>query len=324
MHSRLILLWLLYLPLAISSSTAVFAQSYPVKPIRLIVPWPPGATADTAARIVAEKVRDAFGQQIVVDNRAGASTIIGTEIAAKSPPDGYTLLLAPFNFGANPSLFAKLPYRSADDFSAVALLGISPILLVVNPRISAYSVKDIISLAAAAPGKLNYASAGNGSSNHLAGELFRSLTGADITHVPYKGGAPAATAVVAGEVQLMFSALSSAIRHVRAGRLRALAVASQVRSAALPAVPTMREAGIRGGEVGAWHGVMAPAGTPGQIVNQLNAEIARALLSPDVKQRLVEFGFDPVGGSPAQFDEFIKSEMARWAKVINAAKISPG
>lgn len=323
MRLRFFLLWLVFVAPVISGGSAASAQSYPVKPIRLIVPWPPGATADTAARVVTHKVGESFGQQVVVDNRAGGSTIIGTEIAAKSARDGYTLLLAPFNFGANPSLFAKLPYDSAKDFRAVALLGTSPIVLVVNPRVSAHTVKELISLAAAAPGKLNYATAGNGSSNHLAGELFKSLTGVDITHVPYKGGAPAATAVVAGEVPLIFSALSSAITHVRAGRLRALAVASQARSAALPAVPTMREAGITGGEVGAWHGVLAPTGTPSEIVNQLNAEIAKALVASDVKQRLVEIGFDPVPGSPAQFDRFIKSEISRWAKVIRAAKISP-
>jgi len=196
-------------------------------------------------------------------------------------------------------------------------------MLVVNPRIPARSVKELIELAAAAPGKFTYATAGNGSSNHLAGELFKLLAGVDLTHVPYKGGAPAATAVVAGEVDLMFAALSSAVSHVRAGRVRALAVASHTRSSALPAVPTMREAGISGGEVGAWHGVLAPAGTPSEIISRVNAEVTKALQSSDVTQRLVEIGFDPAPGTAAQFDKFIKAEIARWAKIIRAAKISP-
>lgn len=319
------LTWLLFsAAVALSWMAAVQAQSYPVRPVRLIVPFPPGATADTAARTVAQKLGERLGQQVVVDNRGGASTIIGTEIVAKALPDGYTLISAPFNFAVNPSLFRKLPYDPARDFRTVALLGMTPIVLVVHPSVPSRSVRELIALARANPGKLNYASAGEGSSNHLAAELFNDLARVRMTHVPYKGAAPAVTALVGGETALMFSALPSAISQIKAGRLKALAVASRVRASALPAVPTMAEAGVANCEVGAWHGVLAPSGTPNEIVTRLNAEIVNVLRLPEVAERFSAIGFDPAGGTPEDFGRFIRSEMERWAKVVKAAKISIG
>lgn len=302
---------------------AVHGQGYPTRPVRVIVPWPPGGTADTVARLVMQRLSESFRQQFVIDNRAGASTIIGTELAAKASQDGYTLFVAPFNFAVNPSLFKKLPYRPTQDFTAVALFGTSPIVLVVNPGVPVRTVPELVRLARTQPGKLNYASAGKGSSNHLAGERFRMVTGADIRHVPYKGGAPAATAVAAGEVQLMFSATSSAISHIRAGRIIALAVAHDRRSPALPDVQTLREAGVDGAEVGAWHGLIATAGTPNSIVRQLGGAVTQALKSTEVHRRLVHLGFNPVGGTPDQFTRFINDEIGKWRRVVGQAGISP-
>lgn len=250
--------------------------------------------------------------------------MIGTELAAKASADGYTLVNVPFNYAANPFLFRKLPYDPAKDLVPVVLLGLTPIVLVVHPSVPAKSVKELIALASANPGKLNYATAGGGSSNHLAAELFKLLAHVDLTHVPYKGAAPAVTALAGGEVSLMFSALTSALTQIQSGRLRALAIASTKRTPTLPNIPTMSEAGVAGCEVSAWHGTMAPRGTPAGVIAKLNAEIDKVLRLPEIIERLTTIGFEPEGGSSEDFAKFIRAEMEKWGKVIKTAKITSG
>ena len=305
-------------------STPVTAAEYPVRPIRLIVPFPAGATADIAARMLAQKASELLGQPIVVDNRVGGSTIIGTDIAAKAPPDGYTMVSVPFNYSVNPVLFKKLPYDSLRDLKAVALLGLTPTILVVHPSIAVRSVREFISLATSNPGKFNYGSAGEGSSNHLAAELFKLTTHVDVRHVPYKGAAPAVTALSGGEVSLMFSGLTSALAQIQSGRLRPLAVAGVKRSSVLPQVLTLAEAGVAGCEVSAWHGPMVPTGTPREIILKLNSVIGRVLAMPDVIDRFSAIGLEPGGGLPEDFERFIYSEMRKWSRVVAVTKMKSG
>lgn len=312
------------LALAAALACTAHAQTYPSRPIRMIVPFPAGGTADLAARLISQDVASRIGQQIVVDNKSGGSTIIGTEMAVKAAPDGYTLVNVPFNYATNPYLFKKLPYDSVTDLKPVVLLGLTPIVLVVHPSLPAQSVKGLIALAKATPGKLNYASAGEGSSNHLATELFKMRNGVDFTHIPYKGAAPGVSAVASGEVALMFSGLTSALAQIQSGRLRALAVASSRRTVALPAVVTLNEVGISGCEASAWHGTMAPRKTSAAIVDKLNSEMSRSLRTPAVADKLIAIGFEPAGGSPSDFERFIRSEMDKWSKVVRAANIKAG
>ena len=300
-----------------------YAQAYPEKSIRFVVPYTPGGVADVAIRIVSKKLADRFGQLVIVDNRGGASQIIGIQIVAKSPPDGYTLLNAPIALASNGGLYAKLPYRQ-DELKAVILLGVAPVVFVVHPSVPAKSVKEFIAFAAANSGRITYSSAGNGSSNHLAAELFGRLTRTPLTHVPYKGGEPGLIAVVSGEVTMMFSTLATAIAQIKAGKVTALALASAARSQAAPALPTMREAGVDGCEVSAWHGVMVPAGTPDSIVVRLNTEINTILRSADVIERFSAIGLDPAGGTPQEFARFIRAETEKWERVIREAKITLG
>jgi tripartite-type tricarboxylate transporter receptor subunit TctC len=302
-------------------SAPAAAQRYPTGPIRLVVPFPPGGTADPVARAVAQKLTQQMGQQVIVDNRSGGSTIIGTEIVAKAPPDGHTLLSAPFSFSANPSLFAKLPYDPLKDFVPITFLGATPIVLIVHPSFPARSVKELIALAKAKPGDINYGSAGNGTSNHLAAELFNQLAGIKLTHVPYKGAGPATVALVSGEVVVGFPALPSAAPHIKNGRARPLAVASRSRARAMPDLLTMAEAGVPGGELEAWHGIMAPVGTPPAIIARLSAETQKALKDPEITKLFDAMGFETGGGSPEDFARFIRSEMQKWEKVIRAANI---
>ena len=297
------------------------AQAYPTGPVRLVVPFPPGGTADPVARTVAQRLTQQLGQQVVVDNRAGGSTIIGTEIVAKAAPDGQTLLSAPFSFSANPSLFAKLPYDPMKDFVPITLLGATPIVLLVHPSFPARTVKELIAMAKAKPGEINYGSAGNGTSNHLAAELFNQLAQVKLTNIPYKGAGPATTALVSGEVFVGFPALPSAAPHIKNGRARALAVASRTRARSMPNLPTMAEAGVPGCELEAWHGLMAPAGTPSAIITRLSSETQKALQHPDVAKRFDAIGFETGGGSPEEFARFIQSETAKWARVVKTAKI---
>jgi len=296
------------------------AQSWPSKPLRYIVPFPPGAFNDTLARILASELPKTLGQPVVVDNRPGGNTIIGTEMAAKSPPDGYTLFGAALPFSVIQSLY-KTSFDVTRDFAPITLAGVTPNLLVANPGVPFNDVKGLIAYAKANPGKLNYASTGNGTSNHLSFELFKAMTGTNVVHVAYKGSAPAVTDLIAGQVQVMFDNTPNVLPHVKAGKLKALAVSTRSRSAFAPEIPSVDEAGVPGYDVSVWFGVLTVAGTPPEIVKRLNAETTRILLSPEIKERISKSGVDVVAGSSEQFSGFLKAEVARWAKVINEACI---
>lgn len=303
-------------------SAGAFAQSYPAKPIRFIVPFPPGGGNDTIARLVAQKLSAAAGAQVIVDNRPGAGGTIGAEAAARSPADGYTMFLAGVaTHGINPNLRRKLPYDALRDFNAVSLIASAPLLVVVHPSLPAKSVKDLVALAKARPAQINYASNGAGGSSHLAVELFDMMTGVKMTHIPYKGLAPALTDLLAGEVQVMFSSAVAMLPQVKAGRLRAIAMTGAKRSAAIPAIPTVAESGVPGYETGSWYGVVVPAGTPTAAIERLSREIQAIVKSQEITSKLNEEAVIPVGSTPEGFDRHIRAELARWAKVIKAAKI---
>jgi tripartite-type tricarboxylate transporter receptor subunit TctC len=301
---------------------ALGASTYPDRPVRLIVTYPAGGPADMAARTLAQKLAEAWGQQVVVDNRAGAGGVIGTELAAKSAPDGYTLLHGTAaGLIINPLLMKKLPYDTLRDFTPVSMVVIVPQLLVLHPAVQVNSLKELIALAKAKPGQLNYASVGAGSPNHLGMELLKSMSGIDMVHVPYKGASPAVADLIAGQVQLMFNGMSSVLPLIASGKLKAIAIGSAKRSAAAPDVPTVAEAGLPGFEFTAWNGNFAPAGTPRAIVLKLNGDIRKALAAPDVVQRLSSLGSEPAGSSPEEFAGYIKQDFARWSAVVKAAGI---
>ena len=308
--------FLLAAAIASAFAAPAVAQSYPQRSIRFVVPFAAGGSTDIIARTLAQKLNEAWGQPVVVDNRAGGSTVIGTEIVAKSPPDGYTFLVTPAPFTIVPSLAEKLPYHPLNDFEPVTLINTTPLVLVVNPAVPARNVKELIALAKAQPGKLNFGSSGSGGSNHLAGELFNVMAGVKMTHIPYKGNAPALTDLVGGHVDLVFNGLTSAIALIRGGKLRALAVTSLKRSAALPEVPTVDESALKGFQAVAWNGLSGPAKTPRDVVQKMNGEVARILKSPDLLERLRAEGSDPVGNTPEQYAAFIREEIAKWRKVI--------
>jgi tripartite-type tricarboxylate transporter receptor subunit TctC len=295
------------------------AQAYPAKPIRFIVPQPPGGTSDILARAFAQKLAESLHQQVVVDNRAGASGTIGTDVAAKSTPDGYTIMLAYTTHTTTPGIYGKLPYDPVADFAPVTILTAAPLLLVVHPKIPVTSVKELITYAKSRPGELNFCSAGNGSGSHLAGELFNMMTGVKLTHIPYKGSGLAITELIGGQVQLMFAGIVPIDPHVKAGRVRGIAVSSLKRSTAIPQVPTIAESGLPGFEVVGWYGVLAPARTPPAIVERLHREFLKILQTPEIRDRLTSEGAEPVGNTPAEFTAFLKTDIARWAKVIKAA-----
>lgn len=298
------------------------AQDYPVKPIRFIAPNLPGGPTDILARIIAQKLSDSLGQPVVVENRAGAAGNIGTEVAAKSPPDGYTLLSGNIaTFGANASLYKRLGFDPVKDFAPVVLVATQPNILVVHPSLPVTSVKELIALARAHPGQLNYAGSGIGAVAHLAAELFKNDTGTNIVHIAYKSAAPALIDLTAGQTQLMFATALSVQPFLQAKRLRPLAVTTPQRARAFPELPTVAEAGLPGFEATTWHGVLVPAGTPAAIVGKLNAEINRLLQLPDVRERIGALGGEIVGGTPGEFAEHIQREIPRWAKVIKAAGI---
>jgi tripartite-type tricarboxylate transporter receptor subunit TctC len=296
------------------------AQTWPAKPLRYIVPFPPGAFNDTLARTLSSELPKALGQPVIVDNRPGGNTIIGTELAAKSPPDGYTLFGAALPFSVVQSLY-KTSFDVTRDFAPITLAGVTPNLLVANVAMPFNDVKGLIAYAKANPGGLNYATAGNGSSNHLSFELFKMLTGTHITHVPYKGSAPAVTDLMAGQVHVMFDNTPNVLPHVKAGRIKALAVSSKSRTRQAPEVPTLDEAGVPGYDVSVWFGVLTVAGTPREIVQRLNTEMVKILTSAEVKERFGKLGVDVVAGSPEQFSQFLTSEVARWAKLVQDANI---
>ena len=300
------------------------AQAYPVKPIRIVVPFPPGGATDILARDVAQKLTEAWGQQVIVDNRPGAGGNIGSELVAHSAPDGYTLEMGTVGTHAiNASLYAKMPYDHVKDFAPVILVAGVPNVLVVNNAVPANSVAELIAYAKANPGKLNFASSGNGTSIHLSGELFKVMAGVQMTHIPYKGSAPALQDLLGGQVQLMFDNLPPSLPQIKAGKVRALAVTSLTRAPALPDVPTVAESGLPGFEASSWFGILAPAGTPPAIVAKLNAEIAKWLATPEAKEKLAKQGANAAGGTPEDFAKHIAAETAKWAKVVkeSGAKI---
>jgi len=299
----------------------VHAQSYPNKPIRMIVAVPPGGPADTLARLVGPRLGEALGQTVVIDNRPGANGIIAYDMAARSTPDGYTFVLVAAGVAINPSLYRNVPYDPVRDFSPITLGITVPNILVVHPSVPAASVRELIAMAKAKPGKIAFASAGNGTSGHLALELFRQSSGIEVVHVPYKGGGPALTEVIGGQVQALFSIALAATPQVKAGKVRALAITSASRSPVAPDLPTVAESGFPGFEVIGWFGWLAPAKTPKEIVGRLNHDIVRILQLPAVHERLLSLSTVPVGDTSAQFAGFVRSERDKWAKVIRTAGI---
>jgi tripartite-type tricarboxylate transporter receptor subunit TctC len=302
--------------LALAASLA-HAQAYPAKPIRIVVPFPPGGATDILARAAGQKLTETLGQPVIIDNRPGAGGNIGSELVAKSPNDGYTLLMGTVGTHAiNASLYAKMPYDHVKDFVPVVLVAGVPNVLVVHPSVPANSVQELIAYGRANPGKLNFASSGSGTSIHLAGELFKVMTGVQMAHVPYKGSAPAVSDLLGGQVQLMFDNLPSALPHIKGGKLKALAVTSMARAPALPDGPTVNESGVPGFEASSWFGLLAPAGTPRDVVTRINGEVAKWLASPDGKEKLAAVGANAAGGSPEDFAKHIAAETAKWAKVV--------
>jgi tripartite-type tricarboxylate transporter receptor subunit TctC len=312
--------WLAGLTCALALTSFAQAQ-YPNKSVRLVVPYPPGGGTDTMARTLGQKLSETLGQQVVIDNRPGGGANIGAELAAKAPPDGYTLLMNTIAHASAVSLYRKLGYNFLRDFAPVTLLATTPHILVTHPSLPVKSVKDLVALAKARPNEIVYSSSGSGTPAHLAGELFKHMTGANMVHVPYKGGGPSMIALLSGEVSLAFATTPSAIAYVKAGRLRAIAVTTARRSLATPDLPTIGEAGVPGYDVGSWYGLLAPAGTPKDIVARLNAEAGKALRLPDVKQRLDASGFEALTSTPEEYGAFMRSEVEKWAKVIKAAGI---
>ena len=308
--------------IAFAGVLAVFSAAhaeYPEKPLRLIVPFPPGGGTDTIARILSQKFAATLGQQVILDNRPGAGTTIGAELAAKSPPDGYTLLLGSIANAISAALYSKLNYDLVRDFAPITLLATTPGVLVVHPTLPVKSVKELVLLAKSRPGQLAYSSSGNGSPNHLAGELFKYMTGVKMIHVPYKGGGPSIIALLSGEVSLCFASMPSAIEHIRAGKLRALAVTTAQRLHSMPALATIAEAGVPGYEAEIWYGLSAPARTPKEIVARLNAESIKALSFADAKERLDNMGYLVRTSTAEEFAAFTQSEIEKWRKVVKAA-----
>ncbi|HKA44759.1 MAG TPA: tripartite tricarboxylate transporter substrate binding protein [Burkholderiales bacterium] len=297
------------------------AQSYPSRPIRLVAPFPPGGGADISGRILAEGLSPLLGQTVVVDNRAGAGSILGTDIVSKSAPDGYTLLLGPITLAFNPALYRKLPYDALRDFAPISLVADQPNILVANTSIAAKSFKEFIALARAQPGKLTYGSAGVGTGTHLAMELLMMSQKVEMTHVPYKGAAPALTGVIGNEVSAFLSTFASALPHVKSERLRAFGVTSAARAATLPDIPTIAESGVPGYEYTTWYGLLAPAGTPRAIVEKLNRAAVDVLGSPKIAERYLGQGMTPIPSTPAHFNAHLKAETAKWTKVVRVANI---
>jgi tripartite-type tricarboxylate transporter receptor subunit TctC len=312
---------------AIAAFVALFAESalaqvYPNKPIHLIVPFAAGGGNDNVARLVGKRLADSLGQPVLIDNRPGAGGVVGAELAAKAAPDGYTLFLGGVGSHAiNPSLHDKLPYDPIRDFAPVALLAQAPLVLVVHPSVPAGSFPEFVAYARANPGRLNFASNGNGSSSQLAAVMFDSMADVDMVHVPYKGLSPALADLLSGQVQLMFSSVVAILPHIKAGKLRGLAVTGAKRLASMPELPTIAESGFPGYEASSWYGILAPAGTPREIVAKLNAELSKALEQPEVRSSLLAEGAEPAGGSPERFAAHIRSEKERLGKLIRDAKI---
>ncbi|HYC46794.1 MAG TPA: tripartite tricarboxylate transporter substrate binding protein [Burkholderiales bacterium] len=314
---------------AVTFGAALVAQSafaqggYPSRPLRLIVPAAPGGGTDYTGRTIAQKLTEALGQTVVVENRPGGAGNIGVEIAARSNADGHTLVMPITSFPMNPHLYRKLPFDTVKDFAPIVLASVAPLYLVVNPSVPAKSVSDLIALAKAKPGQLNYANSGNGTSAHLAGELFKKMAGVDLVSIPYKGGGPAVIDLVAGRVHLYFSTIPAALAQVQAGKLRGLAVTSAKRVSLIPDVPTVAESGLPGFEIVGWFGIFAPAGTPKPVISRLNREINDVLRMPDIQKRFASQGLVPGGGSPEELGKFLRSEIAKWGALIKQIGLEP-
>ena len=305
--------------LALPAAQAQAQKDYPEKPIRMIVPFAPGGSNDIMGRLVAAKFTENMGQQVVVDNRPGASGIIGTDLAAKAAPDGYTVLVMSLTFTVNPSIRSKLPYDTDKDLVPVTVIASAPLILVVHPSLPVKSVREFIAYAKANPGKLNFGSGGPGSTPHLAGEMLKTMAGLQMTHIPYKGGGPALADLVGGQIQLMLENIPSTLPFVKSEKLRVLAVTSKRRSPTVLDVPTLDEAGLKGYELTGWNGLFVPRGTPRAIVNRLHAETVKALAAPDVRQRLAAMSAEPGGEPPETFAAFVKAEIRKWAKIVKEA-----
>ncbi len=309
--------------MAIGLAASALAQNYPSRPIRIVVPYLAGGGVDTAARVVGQKLGEAFGQSVIVENKPGGATNIGSDFVAKSPPDGYTLLLANSSQVANVSIYSKMPYDLRKGLGPVTLIGTTPVLLVVHPSLPVRSAKDLIALAKAKPGQLTYASAGFGSPTHIAPELFKWMAGIDMLHIPYKGGSQVVTDLVGGQITLYFSAMSTGLPLVKSGRLRALGVTSPTRFPAVPDIPTIAESGLPGYELVGWFALLLPRATPDDIVARLNAAAVKVLGVPEMKQRLLNEGIEVVANSPHDLDAFIDKELVKYEKLVRAANIRP-
>jgi tripartite-type tricarboxylate transporter receptor subunit TctC len=305
------------------AAAAAAAQGYPSRPVRMLVGFTPGGGTDINARLLAPKLSEYLGQPFVVENRPGATTNVATEIVAKAPPDGLTLLFTTSALAINASLYKNLGYDALRDLAPVSVLCDSPNLLVINPNVPAKDVRELIAMARAKPGALNYSSAGAGTSQHLAGELFKARTHTDIVHVPYKGTSPSLTAVVAGEVQFSFANVPAILGHVKSGRLRPIAVVGARRSELMPEVPTMKEAGVEGVEMPVWYALLAPAGTPREIIDALHGAVVRAVQDPDFRRRLQEQGTDPVANTPEEFAKMLREDIARYAEAVKLSGAKP-
>lgn len=311
---------LLCVAAALLPSLAI-AQNYPLRPVRTIVPFAPGGGADIVARGILPRLGESMGQQFVIDNRPGGGTLIGAELAARSAPDGYTLFIGiTGTMAINPSIYRKLPYDPVRDFAPITMMANGPNVLVVHPSLPARSVKELIALARSRPGQMSYGSSGIGGAPHLAGELFKSMARVDMIHVPYKGAAPATTDLLAGHIQIMFAGMGAALPYIQAGKLRALAVAGEARSPALPDAPTIGEF-LKGFAAATWFGLFAPAGTPKEVITLLHREIGRATAREDVRKQLLSLGYEPATSTPDQLGQYVKDEIAKWAGVIKAAGI---
>ncbi|MBI3939006.1 MAG: tripartite tricarboxylate transporter substrate binding protein [Betaproteobacteria bacterium] len=308
---------------AVHAGSLATAAEYPVKPVRLVVPFAPGGSSDMVARLMSPKLSEAWGQQIIVENRPGASTNIGASFVARSAPDGYTLYLANANHTVNPGLLKSLPYDPVKDFTAIVRIANQTLVLLVHPSLPARSVKQFMQLAKARPGELNFASPGLGTSSHMTGVLFQSMTGINMVFVPYKGAGPSLIDLVAGQVTVGASGLTSSIQYIKTGRLRALGVTTARRSVLMPEIPTIAESGVPGFEVTNWFGVLAPAGTPAPVVEKIHQETARQVGLEDNRQQMLKMGLEPSLSSPAEFDSFIRSEIGKWTRVIREMGIKP-
>jgi len=307
----------------LTSANASLAQSYPDKPIRIVVTFPAGGPTDAVARPISQSLSSTWGQPVIIDNRGGAGGIVGTEIVAHSAPDGYNLLIGTAGgMSINPSLHAKLSYDPFKDFAPISMLVINPQILVMHPALAASNVRELVALAKSKPGQLNFASSGTGTATHLGLELFKAATGINVVHVPYKGGAPALTDLIAGQVQLLFISIPSVMPQVKAGRLKAIAVSSARRSLSAPEVPTVAESGYPGFEYVNWNALFAPAATPRAIINKLNSEVVKIMRDPDLAQKLVSQGAEPAPGTPEQLAQYMRVDFDRWRKVIRAAGIT--